>query len=88
MQRKNAKTSVEDFFDANAAKFIKFGKTFIANLTDENLINELDHKDLEKLAKVFKLVFELLGDNSRDDASEKAAELIAAYTSLTEEDEQ
>ncbi len=88
MQRKNAKTSVEDFFDANAAKFIKFGKTFIANLTDENLINELAHKDLEKLAKVFKLVFELLGDNSRDNSAEKAAELIAAYTSLTEEDEQ
>ena len=88
MQRKNAKTSVKDFFDANAAKFIKFGKTFIANLTDEGLINELAHKDLEKLAKVFKLVFELLGDNTRDDSAEKAAELIAAYTSLTEEDEQ
>ncbi|MGN0639694.1 MAG: hypothetical protein ACI4JT_01960 [Oscillospiraceae bacterium] len=88
MQRKNAKTTVKDFFDANSAKFIKFGKTFIANLNDENLINELAHKDLEKLAKVFKLVFELLGDNTRDDSSEKAAELIAAYTSLTEEDEQ
>ena len=47
MQRKNAKTSVQDFFDANAAKFIKFGKTFIANLTDEALINELAQKDLE-----------------------------------------
>ena len=88
MQRKNAKTSVKDFFDANAAKFIKFGKTFIANLTDEALINELAQKDLEKLAKVFKLVFEILGDNTRDDSAEKAAELIAAYTSLTEEDEQ
>ena len=70
MQRKNAKTSVKDFFDANAAKFIKFGKTFIANLTDENLINELAHKDLEKLAKVFNLVFELRGDNTRDVSSE------------------
>ena len=88
MQRKNAKTSVEDFFDANAKNFIKFGKTFIANLNDEALINELAHKDLEKLAKVFKLVFELLGDNTRGDSAEKAAELIAAYTSLTEEDEQ
>ena len=88
MQRKNAKTTVKDFFDANSAKFIKFGKTFIANLNDENLINELAHKDLEKLAKVFKLVFELLGHNSRDNSAEKAAELIAAYTSLTEEDEQ
>ncbi|MBP1563897.1 MAG: hypothetical protein J6C38_09320 [Oscillospiraceae bacterium] len=88
MQRKNAKTSVKDFFDANARNFIKFGRTFIANLTDEGLINELAHKDLEKLAKVFKLVFELLGDNTRDDASDKAAELIAAYTSLVEEDEQ
>ena len=88
MQRKTAKTSVKDFFDANSKNFIKFGKTFIANLNDEALINELAHKDLEKLAKVFKLVFELLGDNTRDDSSEKAAELIAAYTSLTEEDEQ
>ena len=87
MQRKNAKTSVEDFFDANAKNFIKFGKTFIANLNDEALINELAQKDLEKLAKVFKLVFEILGENTRDDASEKAAEIIASYTSLTEEDE-
>lgn len=87
MQRKNAKTMVQDFFDANAKKFIKFGKSFIANLNDEALINELAHKDLEKLAKVFKLVFELLGDNAGDDSAEKAAELIAAYTSLSEEDE-
>lgn len=88
MQRKNAKASAKDFFDANAKNFIKFGKAFISNITDEELINELAHKDLEKLAKVFKLVFELIADNSPDESADKAAELIAAYSSLREEDEQ
>lgn len=88
MQRKNARASANDFFDANAKNFIKFGKAFISNLTDEELISELAHKDLEKLAKVFKLVFELIGENSPDESADKAAELIAAYSSLREEDEQ
>ncbi len=88
MQRKNAKASAKDFFDANAKNFIKFGKAFISNITDEELISELAHKDLEKLAKVFKLVFELIADNSPDESADKAAELIAAYSSLREEDEQ
>lgn len=88
MQRKNARASAKDFFDANAKNFIKFGKAFISNLTDEELISELAHKDLEKLAKVFKLVFELIGENSPDESADKAAELIAAYSSLQEDDEQ
>lgn len=49
MQRKNAKASAKDFFDANAKNFIKFGKAFISNLTDEELISELAHKDLADL---------------------------------------
>ena len=88
MQRKNAKASAKNFFDANAKNFIKFGKAFISNITDEELISELAHKDLEKLAKVFKLVFELISDNSPDESADKAAELIAAYSALREEDEQ
>ncbi len=88
MQRKNAKASAKDFFDANAKNFIKFGKAFISNITDEELISELAHKDLEKLAKVFKLVFELIADNSPDESADKAAELIAAYSALQEEVEQ
>lgn len=88
MQRKKEGLSVKDFFSANAKSFMKFGKAFIANLTDETLINELAQKDLEKLAKVFKLVFELLAENTNDNSAEKAAELIAAYAALGEEDGQ
>lgn len=88
MQRRKEGLSVKDFFNANAKSFMKFGKTFIANLTNETLINELAQKDLEKLAKVFKLVFELLAENTNDNSAEKAAELIAAYAALGEEDEQ
>lgn len=87
MQRKNARTTAKDFFNANSRNFIKFGKAFITNITDENLINELAHKDLEKLAKVFKLVFELIGEISPDESADKTAELIAAYSAIREEDE-
>ena len=88
MQRRKEGLSVKDFFSSNSKSFMKFGKAFIANLTNETLINELAQKDLEKLAKVFKLVFELLAENTNDNSAEKAAELIAAYAALGEEDEQ
>ena len=38
-------------------------------------------KDLENLAKVFKLVFEMLSENTPD-SSERLSELISAYSSL------
>lgn len=72
-----------DFFRKNNSSFMKFGKLFTQKLTDEQLINALAEKDLEKLAKVFRLVFEMLEENSPDNA-EKLAEMITEYSALTE----
>ena len=60
------KITSAEFFDKNNAAFMKFGRMFTRKLTDQELINALAEKDLEKLAKVFKLVFEMLKWASRE----------------------
>lgn len=79
------KISAAEFFQKNNAAFMKFGKMFTRKLTDEELINALAEKDLEKLAKVFRLVFEMLEDNSPDSCTQLAA-MISEYSELGEED--
>ena len=51
------KLTAAEFFEKNNAAFMKFGRLFTRKLTDVELISALAEKDLEKLAKVFKLVF-------------------------------
>lgn len=74
--------TTKEYFDKNNSEFIRFGDKFVEQLTDEKLIAELAQKDLEKLAKVWKLVFELLADNSKSDPNEKLTELIGIYSDL------
>ncbi len=81
-----AKTTPAQFFDNNNAAFMKFGKMFTRKLTDEQLITSLAEKDLEKLAKVFKLVFEMLEENSPDSSTQLAA-MISAYSEISEEEQ-
>lgn len=80
------KYTSSEFFDKHNRSFIKFGEMFAKKLTDEELISALAEKDLEKLAKVFKLVFEMLGENT-EDGTEKLLGLIGEYKSLGEVDE-
>ena len=49
------KQTPAQFFEKNNAAFVKFVKLFTRKLTDEQLISALAEKDLEKLAKVFRL---------------------------------
>lgn len=70
--------SSAEFFGKHNRAFIKFGDMFTKKLTDEQLISALAEKDLEKLAKVFRLVFEMLDENERG-GQDKLTELIGAY---------
>lgn len=79
------KITAEEFFGKHNRSFIKFGELFAKKLTDEELIAALAEKDLEKLAKVFKLVFEMLRDNSSD-GSDSLIQLIGAYKDLESEE--
>lgn len=76
------KISVEEHFAKNTRKFLSFGDTFANTLNDKELIAALAQKDLEKLAKVWKLVIELLSVNSPGSTSDKLVELIGAYSEL------
>ena len=82
------KPSVEDYFAKNSRKFISFGETFANTLNDKELIAALAQKDLEKLAKVWKLVMELLSENSAGNSSDRLAELIGAYSELGKDDDE
>lgn len=79
------KMTAADFFEKNNAAFMKFGKMFTKKLTDQALIDSLAEKDLEKLAKVFKLVFEMLAENSPDSGTQLAA-MISAYSEIKEDE--
>ncbi len=80
-----SKLTPAQFFDKNNAAFMKFGKMFTQKLTDEQLISALAEKDLEKLAKVFRLVFEMLEEGSSDTDTQLAA-MISAYSEIGEEE--
>lgn len=81
------KLTPAEFFSKHNRVFMKFGEMFAQKLNDEELINALAEKDLEKLAKVFKLVFELLSENSEQDSADKLVQLIGAYNEISEEGE-
>lgn len=76
------KISAAEFFTKHNRSFIKFGEMFAKKITDEELITALAEKDLEKLAKVFRLVFEMVEENSSAEDSEKLARLIQAYSEV------
>lgn len=82
------KVSFEDYFAKNTRKFITFGETFTNILNDKELIGSLAQKDLEKLAKVWKLVFEMLIENSSGNSDDRLSELIGAYRDIGKDDEQ
>lgn len=80
------KITPAEFFGKHNRTFIKFGELFAKKLNDEALIAALAEKDLEKLAKVFKLVFEMLDEHTAEAETDKLIQLIGAYNELGEED--
>ncbi len=79
------KLTAAEFFTKHNRSFIKFGEMFAKKLTDEELITALAEKDLEKLAKVFRLVFEMVEENSSSKDTDKLAKLIQAYSEVDED---
>lgn len=78
--------AVKEYFAENTDNLVNFGNKFMEFLNNDELIAAYAEKDLEKLAKVWKLVFEVFSENSEQAPSDKLAELIGAYNSLSEED--
>ncbi len=76
------KITAAEFFIKHNRSFIRFGEMFAKKLTDEELITALAEKDLEKLTKVFKLVFEMVEENSSSEDTEKLTQLIQAYSEV------
>lgn len=81
------KQTTADFFGKHNRSFIKFGEMFAQKLTDPELISALAEKDLEKLAKVFRLVFEML-DNNTDNGTAELVRLIGEYSDMDRGDDE
>lgn len=77
------KLTAAEFFDKHNRSFMKFGEMFARKITDEELITALAEKDLEKLAKVFRLVFEMVEENTSADSADRLAKLIEAYSEVS-----
>ena len=77
--------SVSEFFEKNNRLLVKFGNSVLKKLSDEALVTALAEKDPEKLAKVFKLIFELMGENTQSGSADSLAELIGIYRDLGKE---
>ena len=77
--------SVSEFFEKNNRLLVKFGNSVLKKLSDEALVTALAEKDPEKLAKVFKLIFELMGENTQSGSTDSLAELIGIYRDLGKE---
>ncbi|MBE6902732.1 MAG: hypothetical protein E7478_09675 [Ruminococcaceae bacterium] len=78
------KYTAADFFKKHNRSFMKFGEMFAKKITDEELISALAEKDLEKLAKVFRLVFEMVDENTSGDESDRLEQLIRAYSEVSD----
>ncbi|MBQ9946865.1 MAG: hypothetical protein IJO91_00625 [Oscillospiraceae bacterium] len=76
------KLTAAEFFTKHNRSFMKFGEMFARKITDEQLISALAEKDLEKLAKVFRLVFEMVDENTSSDETERLSRLIEAYSEV------
>ena len=80
--------TVKDYIAKYNKCFMKFGDLVARKLSDETLIEALAEKDLEKLAKVWRLVFGMISENSEDDAGDEMAALIGEYHGLDGEDDE
>ncbi|MCL2077383.1 MAG: hypothetical protein FWH08_03140 [Oscillospiraceae bacterium] len=51
-------TTLSAYFAENRGKILDFGDYFLEKLSDRELLDNLAEKDLEKLARIFKLMFD------------------------------
>lgn len=74
------------FFKENKKAILTFGEHFLEKLSDKELIDNLAEKDLEKLARIFKLIFEKLEESEEKVENTALVQLIHAFQSIGRED--
>lgn len=81
------KMTVKEFFEKNNASVMRFAERFVTLLCDDELVRSCAEKDLEKLARVWRLVLEMAGENAGGESVVKLAELIGEYKDIDKEEE-
>lgn len=78
--------TVDEFLDSKNGEFMKFAELFTEKITDEELIDNLAQKDLEKLAKVFNLVFDRLEKSGQNSGDSRLEAILRAVSPSGEEE--
>lgn len=88
ISKKDQNISLSEFIKSKNDAFIKFADLFCQQISDEELICALAQKDLEKLAKVFNLVFDRLDKTQATSENKKLDDLIRAVSTLDDDAKQ
>jgi len=76
--KKIPNASASAFFAENRELILDFGEYFLEKLSDKELLDALAEKDLEKLARIFKLMFDknFTGEEKSEKEQNKVLEEI------------
>ena len=85
---KPAGITFSEFFAENRDKILSFGEYFLEKLSDRALLDGLAEKDLEKLARIFKLMFDkgFAGESKTEKEQNRVLEEILGIFSNKERD--
>lgn len=82
MMKNKFPATTAEFYEANKKRLFQFGEYFLEKLTDRELIDALAEKDLEKLARIYKLVFEKLEDTEDSPENPTLSAIISAVEQI------
>lgn len=81
-------TQIKNFISQSRDGFLEFGRLFFGQLCDEELIAAVARKDVEKLAKVFRLLLEVYENEQEEKTPEALTAILEAFGQTGEEDDE
>ena len=80
-------TEIKNFITRSRGEFLEFGRLFLEQLCDSGLIAKVAEKDIEKLAKVFKLLLEIYESEQEEKKPEALSAILEAFGQTGEDDD-
>lgn len=74
--------TIAEFYEMNKSRLFRFGEYFLEKLTDRELIDALAEKDLEKLARIYRLIFEKLEETEEKPENPTLSAIISAVEQI------
>lgn len=81
-------TQIQNFITQSRNEFLEFGRLFLEQLCNGELIASIAHKDVEKLAKVFRLLLEIYESEQEEKKPEALTAILEAFGQSGDEDDE